>query len=91
MIASVHRVRARKEIILSAGTFNSPQLLMLSGIGDKNALRKLDIKAIVELPSVGKNMSDHTLLSSVWHVISNNTFQDHLSPERITAEIVRRT
>ena len=85
----MHRVSARKEILLSAGTFNSPQLLMLSGIGDKHALSKLGIKTIVDLPSVGKNMSDQAHLSSVWYVNSNDTFQDHLAPDRIAAEIAQ--
>jgi len=53
---------ANKDIILSAGVINTPQLLMLSGIGDADELSKLGIKPEVNLPSVGKNMSDHPLL-----------------------------
>jgi choline dehydrogenase-like flavoprotein len=49
------RVKARKEVILSAGSFNSPQLLMLSGIGDKQELAKAGIPSILHLPDVGKN------------------------------------
>lgn len=52
------KVKARKEVILSAGTFHSPQLLILSGVGAKNDLQKLKIPVIQELP-VGKIMSDH--------------------------------
>ena len=51
-------VYARHEVILSGGAFNSPQLLMLSGIGDANELRKFDITPVVDLPAVGKNMQD---------------------------------
>ena len=52
------QIRARKEVILSAGTFHSPQLLMLSGIGMKNNLQKMRIPVVQELP-VGKTMIDH--------------------------------
>ena len=51
-------VRASGEVILCAGTFNSPQLLMLSGIGPAAHLRELGIPPLVDLP-VGKNLQDH--------------------------------
>jgi choline dehydrogenase len=51
-------VRARFEIILSGGTFNSPQLLMLSGVGDPDELRSFGITPVVNLPGVGKNLQD---------------------------------
>lgn len=51
-------VTARKEVILSAGSFHSPQLLMLSGIGDKNDLKRLGVPVVQHLP-VGKEMYDH--------------------------------
>ncbi|MEM1327996.1 MAG: GMC family oxidoreductase N-terminal domain-containing protein [Bacteroidota bacterium] len=52
-------IKARQEIILSAGAFNSPQLLMLSGIGEKAELEKLGITVKKELHGVGKNLQDH--------------------------------
>lgn len=51
-------VRARKEVILSAGSFHSPQLLMLSGVGPKADLEKIGVSVIKDLP-VGKEMYDH--------------------------------
>jgi choline dehydrogenase-like flavoprotein len=52
-------LRARREVILSAGAFQSPQLLMLSGIGDAEELQKLGIPVLQHLPGVGKNLQDH--------------------------------
>lgn len=57
-----------KEIILSAGAIQSPQILMLSGIGDREILRKFDIPVIHHLPGVGKNLQDH-----VWSGVSGYT------------------
>ncbi|XP_023240782.1 glucose dehydrogenase [FAD, quinone]-like [Centruroides sculpturatus] len=54
----IHTVKARKEIIVSAGAVNSPQLLMLSGIGPKEELLKHGIPVIADLP-VGLNLQDH--------------------------------
>lgn len=50
---------ARKEVLLSAGAFQSPQLLMLSGIGDEAELKQHGIPVVHHLPGVGKNLQDH--------------------------------
>ena len=50
---------ARKEIILTAGTYGSPAILLRSGIGPRSELSQLDIHAKVDLPGVGKNLQDH--------------------------------
>ena len=55
----VKRARAHKEVILAGGAINSPQLLMLSGIGDNWELCSHDIDPLVHLPGVGKNLQDH--------------------------------
>jgi len=54
-----HTVRAEKELILSGGAINSPQLLMLSGIGPADHLRSMGIEPKVDLPGVGQNLQDH--------------------------------
>uniref|UniRef100_T1J5G0 Glucose-methanol-choline oxidoreductase N-terminal domain-containing protein n=1 Tax=Strigamia maritima TaxID=126957 RepID=T1J5G0_STRMM len=50
---------ARREVILSAGAINSPQLLMLSGVGPRQHLQQFGIPVVVDLPGVGQNMQDH--------------------------------
>jgi choline dehydrogenase-like flavoprotein len=52
-------VRARREVILSSGAFQSPQLLMLSGIGNAAELKKLGIDVVRHSPGVGQNLQDH--------------------------------
>jgi choline dehydrogenase len=52
-------VRAQREVVLSAGSINSPQLLMLSGIGPADHLRSVGIEPVVDLSGVGSNLSDH--------------------------------
>ena len=52
-------IRAEREVILSGGTFNSPQLLMLSGIGPADQLISHGIRPVVDLKGVGKNLSEH--------------------------------
>lgn len=59
LIKGDQEVLANKEVILSAGSFQSPQLLMLSGIGDKEQLAQHGIDLKHELPGVGKNLQDH--------------------------------
>ncbi|WP_415405239.1 GMC family oxidoreductase [Tateyamaria sp. SN3-11] len=56
---TAHTVTARQEVILSGGAINSPQLLMLSGIGEAAQLQEHGIDVIADLPGVGKNMQDH--------------------------------
>ena len=53
---------ANKEVILSAGTVGSPQILMLSGIGDEKHLEEMGIESIHNLPEVGQNLQDHLII-----------------------------
>ena len=53
------QVEAEQEVILSGGAINSPQLLMLSGIGPADVLQSLDIHVVVNLAGVGRNLQDH--------------------------------
>ena len=54
-----HEIRAEKEVILCGGAINSPQVLMLSGIGAAGHLREHGIPVVIDLPGVGQNLQDH--------------------------------
>lgn len=69
----LRQVRARKEIILSAGVYNTPRLLLLSGIGNADELAALGITPILNLPGVGTNIADHAA-----------TMMENLTKEPIT-------
>jgi choline dehydrogenase-like flavoprotein len=58
--------RVDGEVLLSAGCFNSPQLLMLSGIGPAQHLREHGVDVAVDLPGVGANLHDHPTLPMIW-------------------------
>ncbi|GAA6054180.1 hypothetical protein JCM3770_002819 [Rhodotorula araucariae] len=55
--------RVADEVILCGGTFNSPQLLELSGIGDAHRLQKVGIEPLIDLPGVGENLQDHPMVA----------------------------
>ncbi|KAL8670786.1 MAG: hypothetical protein Q9168_004694 [Polycauliona sp. 1 TL-2023] len=62
-------LKARREVILSAGVFQSPQLLMLSGIGPAETLARYNIPLRVDSPGVGANLRDHPWFSSQYRVL----------------------
>ena len=59
--------RAESEVILSAGAIGSPQLLMLSGIGPADHLIEHGIRVHADSPGVGANLSDHPVVTTMWH------------------------
>ena len=71
-------VTARKEIVLSGGAINSPQLLMLSGIGEAAQLAENGIEVVQDLPGVGKNMQDH-LQARLVYKCNEPTLNDEVS------------
>lgn len=70
-----HRAHARKEVIVSAGAVNSPQLLMLSGIGEAEHLRQHGIAVLVDNAHVGGNLMDH-IAPELIHIVTNETRDD---------------
>ncbi|KAI0647274.1 alcohol oxidase [Trametes meyenii] len=68
----------RKEVILSAGTIQTPQLLELSGIGNEAILKNLGIPTLVNLPGVGENLQDHPLVQQDFELIGDFWTYDEL-------------
>ncbi|MEN3358141.1 MAG: choline dehydrogenase, partial [Mycobacteriales bacterium] len=58
--------RADREVVLSGGALNSPQLLLLSGIGPATHLREVGVDVVVDLPGVGENLHDHPVVPVMW-------------------------
>ena len=82
-------VDAAREVILSGGVFNSPQLLMLSGIGPADHLRQMGIDTIVDLP-VGKNLQDHLVVSLFFTRPTNKSkFLDEMRYDRMPFSMIR--
>ncbi|KAJ6500686.1 alcohol oxidase [Mycena sanguinolenta] len=67
----VQSVMARHEVIVSAGVFQSPQLLMLSGIGNSTELSEFGIETVVDLPGVGTNLQDHDEIVVIWDLVDD--------------------
>ncbi|KAK3372256.1 GMC oxidoreductase-like protein [Podospora didyma] len=72
--AGARTVKARKEIILSAGTIHTPQILQRSGVGPKSLLRGAGIDVIVDLPGVGSNFQDHAFSVGATFQLNNFPF-----------------
>ncbi|KAJ7882855.1 aryl-alcohol-oxidase from pleurotus Eryingii [Mycena leptocephala] len=77
---------AKKEVVLSAGSVGSPTILMYSGIGNSSALMHLGIKPLHDLPSVGQNLTDHSLLPLGWLVNTTDTFDTEARNATVAAE-----
>ncbi|WP_232676263.1 GMC family oxidoreductase [Nocardioides sp. R-C-SC26] len=69
-------VQARREVVLSGGAINSPQLLMLSGIGPAAHLAEHGITARVDLAGVGSNLQDHPFVPMIWHTRDTTDLAD---------------
>jgi choline dehydrogenase len=68
---TLHQAQVNKEVILSAGAFDSPKLLMLSGIGNAEHLRSFGIPVVVDLPGVGQNLQDHPIVPVAHQIVQD--------------------
>lgn len=76
------RIGARREIVLSGGTYNSPHLLMLSGIGDAAHLRENGIAVVHDLPGVGRNLQEHPRIANQYDARLTHSFARELRFDR---------
>ncbi|KAK7005869.1 pyranose dehydrogenase [Favolaschia claudopus] len=81
-----YSLTARKELILCAGSIGTPHILLHSGIGDSQDLALLGIPLVHDLPSVGRNLSDHPVVRMSWLVNSTNTFDNAERNETLASE-----
>jgi 4-pyridoxate dehydrogenase len=82
------QVEAGREVILCGGAFNTPPLLMLSGIGPAGHLTDMGIKPVVDLP-VGKNLQDHLAVIVFFQRLDNGTFHREMRFDRIAVSMLR--
>jgi 4-pyridoxate dehydrogenase len=85
---TTHRAEADREVILCGGTFNTPQLLMLSGIGPADHLRATGISPIIDLP-VGKNLQDHLATLILFSRRNHGPFRDAMRFDRMALAMIR--
>ncbi|AYJ47980.1 GMC family oxidoreductase [Rhodococcus sp. P1Y] len=83
-------VRATREVVLAGGAVNTPQLLMLSGIGDAEQLRQHGITVQHHAPEVGKNLTDHLAALIGWSVDNDSLFFAEKIPELVNYLARRR-
>mgnify|MGYP001038523150 FL=1 len=87
--SAVQEVRARKEVILSGGAYNSPQLLQLSGVGDPALLHSLGIELRHALPGVGEGLQDHYAPRSVARVKNIRTINERARGFNLALEAIK--
>lgn len=83
-----HYAEAAREVILCGGVFNSPQLLMLSGIGPADHLREVGITPVADVP-VGRNLRDHLAVWLRWHRREPGPFHRLMRLDRVALAIAR--
>jgi 4-pyridoxate dehydrogenase len=84
-----YEVGARREVLLAGGVINTPQLLMLSGVGDSSELAAHGIETRVDLPQVGKNLQDHVSVILMYRRKHPGPFLNMMRADRIGFDFVK--
>lgn len=85
----LRRAHADREVVLSGGAYNSPQLLHLSGIGPADELKAVGITPIHDLPGVGRNLQDHAVIALGYEASQPVTFHRELRLDRLAVSALR--
>ncbi|KAF9872915.1 aryl-alcohol dehydrogenase [Colletotrichum karsti] len=83
-----HKIYARREVVLAAGSFKTPQLLELSGIGNASLLRAHRIDVFIDNKNVGENLQDHGLVPCSWELADGQVSGDMMKDPGIMAEAI---
>ncbi|KAF2680047.1 GMC oxidoreductase [Lentithecium fluviatile CBS 122367] len=81
---------AKKEVILSAGAIQSPQILELSGIGQKELLEKHDIPVVLDSPGVGENLQDHAISAPCFEIADDQISADIMRDPNIVQAVLQQ-
>ena len=82
-------IRAADSVVLAAGTFNTPKLLMLSGIGDVESLKAQGIKPLLDRPEVGRNLQDHPGAVVAYRRSQPGKFRSQMRFDRVAVNMLR--
>jgi choline dehydrogenase-like flavoprotein len=83
--------RASREVILAAGAYGSPQILMLSGVGPAAHLQEVGVPVHHDLPGVGENLQDHPYCVGIWDLPDGGSLADAEHPKYLAEWLLRRT
>ena len=86
-----HVARAGREVILSAGAFNSPQILMLSGIGPAEHRGDVGVPVAHARPGVGRNLQDHPFITMIWEMSDTHSLYRADAPRNLAEWLLRRS
>ena len=86
---ALRQAQAEREVILAGGVINSPQILMLSGIGEADHLRHMGIETVVDLPGVGRNLQDHLSAIIEYRRRESGPFRPRMRYDRLTFDLAR--
>jgi choline dehydrogenase len=85
-----HVAHATREVVLAAGAIGSPQLLLLSGIGEAGELRRMGVEPLLDIPAVGQNLQDHPFNTVVCEV-AEGSLVDAEHPRFLAEWLLRRS
>jgi choline dehydrogenase len=83
--------RATAEVVLCGGAVNTPALLLASGIGDAEELRRVGVPVRADLPGVGRGLQDHLMVPVCWRSVEPSSLLDGRRPGRIAEYLLRRS
>jgi choline dehydrogenase len=86
-----HLAGASRDVVLAAGAFGSPQLLMLSGIGPADHLAEVGVPVAHELDGVGQNLQDHPFVVCIWQSTAGGSLLDAEKPKYLAEWVLRKT